>query len=248
MLRLSGKQAAGFARGLATRTKPKTTARQAYKDNRERGTAVALGAATRAGIRRVWRSLGRWFRRWILGRKPKKKTKPKKKPEDLKTVSSTVDRGTPGGLTAPVAATEPQAAPGEPIRPGAEEPSKENTMSSADTPSGIREAAGRMWANADAWTPRGMLVVVEEYHDLPKTLEYFRATVGALMDKSMKKFPVDPAIAQQIGKVVECLDTAAAMARKVPEAVETIHKHELDRLRRPRVGEEMWDRSMNGVG
>lgn len=237
---------ARFGQGLATSPKKKTTASSAYGKNRHRGVATALGAATRVATRNGWRLLGRWFRKWVLRRKPKKKRKTSKKAADQKQVAPIVDRGTPTAQQNTVQPVNPQAAPGEPITPGENTTPKENTMSTADTPSGTREMAGRMWANVDSWTPRGMETVVQEFHDLPQALDYMRATVGTLMDKSMKNFPVDPAIAQQIGKVVECLATASAMSSRIPEAVETIHKAELDRLRNPRAGEAMWDLSANG--
>lgn len=238
---------ARFGRGLASRPGKKATIGAAYRRNRKHGVAMALGAATRTGARLVWRSAGAWFRRFVLRRKPKKKTKTKR--AAAKTVTPTVDRGISSPHSKPNNPASPQAAPGPPIIPGDNTAAaKEETMSTTDTPSGTREMAARMWANVEMWQPRGMLPVVEEYHDLPKTLEYMRATVGAVMDKSMKRFPVDQAIAQQIGKIVECLDTAAAMSRKIPEAVETIHKKDLDRLRNPRQGEQMWDLSANGRG
>ncbi len=112
---------------------------------------------------------------------------------------------------------------------------------------GTREAAGRMWANTAAWEPKGMLDAVEEFHDLPQSLAYVRATVGTLMEKSAGRLPLDSAIAKQIGQIVALLDTAAKMAPKVPEAIEAIHKAELDRLRRPRNGESKWDRAANGL-
>lgn len=112
---------------------------------------------------------------------------------------------------------------------------------------GTRDVAGRMWANISAWNPRGMLEAVEEFHELPQTLAYMRATVGALMEKSAARLPLDPAIAKQIGQIVQLLDTATKMAPKVPEAVEALHKRELDRFRNPRVGESKWDRSANGA-
>ncbi|MEV5211299.1 hypothetical protein AB0K35_27885 [Micromonospora sp. NPDC053740] len=237
-----------FGRGLATRPGKKATTGSAYQRNRKRGFATALGAATRAATRNGWRAAGAWFRRFVLRRKPKKKVKnAAKKTAPKKTVAPTVDRGTPTQTAKPNQNSNPTAAPGRPIIPGDNTAAaKEDTMSSADTPSGAREMAARMWANVESWQPRGMLVVVEEYHDLPQTLEYMRATIGVLMDRSMKRFPVDPEIAQQIGKIVEVLDTAAAMSRKIPEAVETIHEKQLRRLRNPGVGEEMWDMSANG--
>lgn len=112
---------------------------------------------------------------------------------------------------------------------------------------GTREAAGRMWANTAVWEPKGMLDAVEEFHDLPQSLAYVRATVGTLMEKSAGRLPLDSAIAKQIGQIVALLDTAAKMAPKVPEAIEAIHKAELDRLRRPRAGESKWDRAANGL-
>lgn len=121
-------------------------------------------------------------------------------------------------------------------------------MATGDSPSGARELAGRMWANVDAWSPRGMEMAVQEYHDLPYTIGFMRATIGALMEKSMKEFPLDPVIAQQLGTIVEMIDTATTMSRRIPEAVEEIHKKELDRLRNPRQGESMWDLSANGRG
>ncbi|MEV5819328.1 hypothetical protein AB0L22_09145 [Micromonospora haikouensis] len=243
-LRAAGRFAGRFARGLATTPKKKATPGSAYSKNRRRGVATALGAATRVVARNGWRLLGRWFRKYVLRRKPKKKTK-KKNTEQQKKVAPIVDRGTsPQQET--VQPTNPKAAPGQPIQPGDPATPKENTMSTADTPSGTREMAGRMWSNVDSWNPRGMETVVQEYHDLPQALDYMRATVGTLMDKSMRHFPVDQAIAEQIGKVVECLATASQMSRRIPEAVETIHKAELDRLRNPRAGEAMWDLSANG--
>lgn len=236
-----------FGRGLATRPGKKTTVGSAYQKNRKRGFATALGAAGRTGIRNGWRHAGKWFRRFVLRRKPKKKVKDTAKKAPKKTVAPIVDRGTPPQATSPTQNSNPQAAPGQPITPGDNTAAaKEDTMSSANVPSGAREIAARMWANVEAWQPRGMLAVVDEYHDLPQTLEYVRATVGVLMDRSMKRFPVDPAIAQQIGKIVEMLATASVMSRKIPEAVEEIHKKQLQDLRNPGVGQEMWDLSANG--
>lgn len=237
-----------FGRGLATRPGKKATTGSAYQKNRKRGLATALGAAARAAGRNGWRAAGAWFRRFVLRRKPKKKVKnTAKKTAPKKTVAPVVDRGTPSQNTNPNQNSNPTAAPGRPIIPGDNTAAaKEDTMTSADTPSGTREMAARMWANVESWQPRGMLAVVDEYHDLPQALEYMRATIGVLMDRSMKRFPVDPEIAQQIGKIVEVMATASAMSRKIPEAVEEIHKKQLRDLRNPGVGQEMWDQSANG--
>lgn len=239
-------QQAGTARAAAAQARRAATANRGPVRRAVGGLGAAGLAAGAVAARNGWRLARRLVRHRILGHpQPARPTRPGTQ-RPTPAVKPTVSRGPAKPTTGPVAPAKPvpRPVPGPPVIPLAavSGTTKENT-----TMGYTRELAGKMWAHADAWTPRGMLEPVEEYHDLPYTLGFVRAAIGALMEKSAKKFPVDQAIARQLGQIVGCLDTAAEMAKKIPEAVETIHGDELKRLRNPRQGERMWDLSANGL-
>lgn len=222
------------------------TARQAAaaaRNGKGKGSRLGLGltalAAGAVGARNSYRRARRWVRRRVLGKpdpkKPTRATKPRRhvaRKLTLSTRSATTTRTTP-------AATRP--------KPGPTLTNPSNTTKGT-TMDGLRQHAAQMYAYASVFEPSGMLGPIDpggDFHDMPESLGFVRAAVGSLMEKATAKWPLDPSIAQVMSQVVQLLDTAAEASRRIPAAIEDMHKKELDRLRRPRPGEDKWDVSAN---
>lgn len=210
-------------------------------------SAVTAGATTKPNDTKTkpttrWARARKWFQATILRRKPKKPIKAQ--PESVaatvarrnRPTGVTVTRSACGGVTVIKHAGRPV-----PL-------SATSTTTLITTPGGLamRDAARQMWNYAASFEPRGMQPVINELEDLPETLSHVAAAVGALMEKSQGKFPLDPVIIAQIGQVVEALYAAAAASKKIPGAVHEIHAADIKRISQPRQGEEMWDLASNG--
>jgi hypothetical protein len=92
--------------------------------------------------------------------------------------------------------------------------------------------------------PEGMLQVVGEAHIMPQVLENLAKAMKIRFDRA-QEHPLHPSIKDMYGAVHTAQMAVQKASEEIGPAIERIHEKELDRLRNPRVGEEMWDWARN---
>ncbi|MCG5464257.1 hypothetical protein MED01_002422 [Micromonospora sp. MED01] len=92
--------------------------------------------------------------------------------------------------------------------------------------------------------PEGKLQVVAEAHMLPLAMENFVKAMKIRFDRA-QEYAFHDSIKEMYGLVHKAQVSVLRAAEEIGPSIENIHKHELDRLRNPRVGEEMWDVARN---
>lgn len=92
--------------------------------------------------------------------------------------------------------------------------------------------------------PEGMLQQTAEAHMLPEILGNVHQSMLALYARAQDQ-PLHPSIKDMYEAVRKAQWAVVEATEEIGPAIERIHEKELDRLRNPRVGEEMWDTARN---
>lgn len=88
--------------------------------------------------------------------------------------------------------------------------------------------------------PEGMLQVLADAYLQAQETANFSAAMKARYAQA-QELPLAPAIKDMYAAVAQAQTAVAEAAGQIAPVIERIHERELDRLRNPRDGEELWD-------
>ncbi|MDG4792037.1 hypothetical protein O7626_40185 [Micromonospora sp. WMMD1102] len=95
--------------------------------------------------------------------------------------------------------------------------------------------------------PHGMLQVTAEAHLLPTILENLSKALRIYYARAEDQ-PLHQSIKDMYDAMAKAQAAVVTASETIGPTIERIHEKELDRLRNPRVGEEMWDMTRNQGG
>lgn len=107
------------------------------------------------------------------------------------------------------------------------------------------EAAAEMLGAAMVYAPEGMMQVGADFAKLPEALDNCAEAMKKMAQRAHDEDPIHPAIIDQMNSVYSAVKQAADLARELGPQFRTLHKTDVERVERPRRGEQRWDVSSN---
>jgi len=110
----------------------------------------------------------------------------------------------------------------------------------------VIEASREMVGAAMMYTPEGMMQIGNDFAGFPEVIRNLASAIQAMTRQVQEgETPMNPAIVDMIKGMHAELIKAASMAEDLKPAFENLHAVDIQRIRAPRRGEEMWDLSAN---
>lgn len=110
----------------------------------------------------------------------------------------------------------------------------------------IIEASREMVGASMMYTPEGMMQIGNDMASFPEVIRNVaNALQGMTAQVQNGETPMHPAIVDQLKSLHQQLIQVAASAEDLKPAFENLHNVDINRIRNPRAGEEMWDLTKN---
>lgn len=107
------------------------------------------------------------------------------------------------------------------------------------------EAAAEMLGAAMVYHPEGMMQVGNDFAKMPEAYRNIANAMKTMAQRANDEDPLHPQIIDQMFQVYQKLQEAAQLSEELGPMFKNLHSVDIERIARPRKGEERWDLSAN---